>query len=362
MRAAWTWLRRLLRLAPRPRPRRRARRGARASTSRCRPPRRCDAAGRPRDAARAARLRLGGGGGDQGSLPRPAGHPRRSTRSCRTCATPPVALRRDAGFALIAVATLTLGIGATTTIFSLVRGVLLDPLPYPEAGRLIASTSRTRSSRRSRSGRTDCWPTATRTRRLPGSRATFAKTCSSPSTAGPNGCADCRSRATTSRCSACARRIGRAVHMGGGARARRRGHPQRRGVARAVPGGSRRGRPRRAPERSPVHDRRRHARRVRARRRHLPQLTGQGETVDVWWPLPLEKASRRQGLALHQRGRAPEAWCHACRRRGPISPRCRRESGAATTAGGTFAPCRCSTTSSGRRATRIRAAAAASAW
>jgi predicted permease len=46
-------------------------------------------------------------------------------------------LSKNAGFASIAIATLALGIGATTAIFSLVNAVLLRPLPFPESDRLM---------------------------------------------------------------------------------------------------------------------------------------------------------------------------------------------------------------------------------
>jgi len=41
------------------------------------------------------------------------------------------------GFSVAVVSTLALGIGATTTIFSVVYAVLLKPLPYPDAERLV---------------------------------------------------------------------------------------------------------------------------------------------------------------------------------------------------------------------------------
>jgi predicted permease len=46
-------------------------------------------------------------------------------------------LRRDAGFAAVAVLILGIGIGANTAIFSLVNALLLRPLPFPDADRLV---------------------------------------------------------------------------------------------------------------------------------------------------------------------------------------------------------------------------------
>ena len=46
-------------------------------------------------------------------------------------------LRKDLGFTVTAVVALMLGIASTTVIFSVIDGVLLRPLPYPDADRLV---------------------------------------------------------------------------------------------------------------------------------------------------------------------------------------------------------------------------------
>jgi putative ABC transport system permease protein len=56
-------------------------------------------------------------------------------------------LARAPGFTLVALLTLALGIGGTTAIFSVVDGILLRPLPYPSADRIISLSRLSDSSR-----------------------------------------------------------------------------------------------------------------------------------------------------------------------------------------------------------------------
>src|SRR5882724_10482343 len=62
-------------------------------------------------------------------------------------------LRNQPSFTMLAVLTLALGIGAATTMFSVIQNVLLDPFPYKEANRVVAFQIRD-ASRANQGGRT----------------------------------------------------------------------------------------------------------------------------------------------------------------------------------------------------------------
>ena len=58
-------------------------------------------------------------------------------------------LRRQPGFAAVAILTMALRIGATTVLFSIAYGVLLKPLPWPDPDSLVRITE----TRQGRTGR-----------------------------------------------------------------------------------------------------------------------------------------------------------------------------------------------------------------
>ena len=106
----------------------------------------------PADARRAAVIRLGG--------PMQLKEHQRETRSVAWIETTLQdiryalrGLRRQPGFAAVAIATLAIGIGAGTSVFTVVAAVLLRPLPYSDPDR-----QQSRSSVRPRRSDARCLP------------------------------------------------------------------------------------------------------------------------------------------------------------------------------------------------------------
>ena len=70
-------------------------------------------------------------------------------------------LRRSPGVSLLSVATMGVGIGVSAVLFALVNAIVLRPLPYPEADRLVRifDTNRTAGVERAgaASGNIDDW-------------------------------------------------------------------------------------------------------------------------------------------------------------------------------------------------------------
>src|ERR1700732_3775489 len=52
-------------------------------------------------------------------------------------------VRRNPGFALLSIVTLALGIGISTAVFTVVNGVLLQPLQFPQSDRIISINTMT---------------------------------------------------------------------------------------------------------------------------------------------------------------------------------------------------------------------------
>jgi len=106
----------------------------------------------PEDARREARRAFGDAARISSALTRTARHSRPRQRVAswvqdarRDLGFAVRTLTASSGYAVVAMLTLGLGIGANTAVFSLVDGVLMSPLPYPDAEQLVTLWSTTPS-------------------------------------------------------------------------------------------------------------------------------------------------------------------------------------------------------------------------
>ena len=116
-------------------------------------------------------------------------------------------LRGSAGFALVVIATLGIGIGGATAVYSVVRAVLLAPLPYQEPGQLVRFYQQEPGKPETRgvlAARTSRFSASMRRplRTSPPSLTTLRPGSTWPSTGAPTGCAFSASRAAISKRSA----------------------------------------------------------------------------------------------------------------------------------------------------------------
>ncbi len=130
-------------------------------------------------------------------------------------------LFRSPGFTLTTVLTLSVGIGATIAIFSVVNGILLKPLPFPNSDRLIALVhqapgigDRPSSPRR----RPSISPTASTARRSSPSRCGSRTRPASRARAIRKKCRGSWARTSCCRLSACSRLLGRTFNEAEGQR------------------------------------------------------------------------------------------------------------------------------------------------